>query len=86
MHLSPQPSEIVERFKFYKRMQMLIESVAQYMSELRQLAQDCNFKATQNKMLPDTFVIGVTNEGIQQKLLAVKDLDLDKIVEVASAL
>ena len=72
MHLSPQPSEIVERFKFYKQMQMLNESVAQYMSE--------------NKMLHDIFVIGVTNEGIQRKLSAVKDLDLDKAIEIASAL
>ena len=56
------------------------------MSELRRLAQDCNFEATQNKMLRDNFGIGVTNEGIRQKMLAVKDLDLDKVIEIASAL
>ena len=59
-------------------MQMPNESVAQYMSELRRLAQDCKFEATQNKMLREMFSIGVTHEGIQQKLLAVKDLNLDK--------
>ena len=60
------------------------ESFAQYMSELMRLAQDCNFEATQNKMLRDLFVIGVTNEGIQRKLLAVKELDFDKTLEVAT--
>ena len=88
-HLSPRPSEFVERFKFYKRLQVPNESVVQYMSELRRLApqpQDCNFEATQNKMLRDIFVIGVTNEGIRRTLLAVKDLDLDKAIEIASAL
>ena len=56
------------------------------MSELERLAQDCNFEATQNKMLRDIFVIGVTNGGIQRKLLAIKDVDLDKTIEIASAL
>ena len=84
-YFNQRPSEIVERFKFSKRKQMPNESVAQYMSELRVLAQDCNFEATQNKMLRDIFVIGVTNKEIQRKLLAVKDLDLDKAMEIASA-
>ena len=67
-------------------MPMPNESIVQYMSELRRLTQDCNFEATQNKMLREICVIGVTNEGVQRKLLAVKDLDLDKAIEIASAL
>ena len=34
-------------------------------------------------MLRDIFAIEVTNEGIQRKLLAGKNLDLDKAIEIA---
>ena len=42
-HLCPPPSEIVQRYKFNSRIWQDEESVAVYVSELRALAQYCNF-------------------------------------------
>ena len=42
-HLCPPPSEIVQRYKFNSRIWQDGESVAVYVSELRALAQYCNF-------------------------------------------
>ena len=45
-HLCLSPSEIVQCHKFNSRIQQDGESVAVYVSELRALAQYCNFKET----------------------------------------
>ena len=50
-HLCPPPSEIVQRYKFNSRIWQDRESVAVYVSELRALAQYCNFGETLEVML-----------------------------------
>ena len=45
-HLCPPPSEIVQRHKFNSRIRQDGESVAVYVSELKSLAQYCNFGET----------------------------------------
>ena len=50
-HLYPLPSEIVQRHKFNFRIQQDGESVAAYLSELKALAQYCNFGETLEVML-----------------------------------
>ena len=50
-HLCPSPSEIVQCYKFNSRIQQDGESVAVYVSELRALAQYCNFRETLEVML-----------------------------------
>ena len=50
-HLCPLPSEIVQHYKFNSRIQQDGESAAVYMSELRALAQYCNFGETLEVML-----------------------------------
>ena len=50
-HLCPPPSEIVQCHKFNSRMQQDGESVAVYVSELKALAQYCNFGETLEVML-----------------------------------
>ena len=50
-HLCPPPSEIVQRHKFNSRIRQDGESVAVYVSELKALAQYCNFGETLEVML-----------------------------------
>ena len=40
-HLTPSPSEIVQRFKFNSRSQKEGEAVAQFVAELRRLSEHC---------------------------------------------
>ena len=82
-HYSPEPSVIVERYKFYSRQRKPGESVATYISELRRLAKSCKFDANLSEMLRDRLVCGIGNGSIQRRLLQRKDLTLDTATELA---
>ena len=68
-HYSPQPSEVMQPFRFNSRSRKEGESVAAYVAELRRLAEFCNFGTTLVKMLRDRLVWGITEDSIQKKLL-----------------
>ena len=52
-HFEPKPLVIAERFRFSKRVQAAGESLADYLAELRQLAQTCEFGTFLNEALRD---------------------------------
>ena len=85
-HFCPPPSEIVQRYKFNSRSRQDGESVAVYVSELRAIAQYCNFGETLELMLRDTLVCGINDQQTQKKLLAEKVLSFDKAMEIAVAI
>ena len=82
-HLRPAPNVIAERFHFFKRDRKSGESVSDYITALRRLSEHCGFAAELNTYLRDRFVCGLNSEGIQQKLLTMKDLTLVKAVDTA---
>ena len=82
-HLQPEPNQISERFHFFKRDRKHCESVSDYIAELRHLSERCGFGTELNTYLRDRFVCGLSSETIQQKLLTVKDLTLEKALQVA---
>ena len=77
-HFEPKPSEIVQRFRFNTRFRKTGESIAKYASELRALAQYCNFGETLETMLRDRLVCGINNEKIQNRLLSETELTYQK--------
>ena len=82
-HLKPAPNEIAERFRFFKRDRASGESVNDYITELRRLSEHCGFKDALNTYLRDRFVCGLSSESVQQKLLATKELTLEKSLNIA---
>jgi len=82
-HLKPAPNEIAERFRFFKRDRASGESVNEYITELRRLSEHCGFKDALNTYLRDRFVCGLSSESVQQKLLATKELTLEKSLNIA---
>ena len=86
-HLDPKSSIIVSRYKFNSCNRKAGEPVADYIVHLRQLAKDCDFKASLNDMLRDQLVCGVNDDRIQLKLLAEKDtLTFENAMELALAM
>ena len=77
-HYEPRKIVIAERFKCYKRRQKEGESIANYVAELRRLAKDCEFADSPNTALRDRSVCGLRHESLQQKVLAERDLTLEK--------
>ncbi|CAN7978868.1 unnamed protein product [Ixodes persulcatus] len=85
-HLHPRPSELYARFLFYKRDQHAGETVAEYVTALRKLAEDCGFGDRQlplEIMMRDRFVCGIAPERVQQRLLAERNLTFDVAYDLA---
>ncbi|XP_049517164.1 uncharacterized protein LOC125942945 [Dermacentor silvarum] len=85
-HLHPRPSELHARFLFYRRNQAADESVADYVTALRKLTEDCGFGDKQlplDVMMRDRFVCGIKNEAVQQRLLAEPNLTFQVAYDMA---
>lgn len=65
-HFNPTPSETVQRSRFHGRFRKSGETVATFVSELRSLAEFCNFGASLDDMLRDRLICGINNSKIQQ--------------------
>ena len=68
-HFNPEPSEIVERYKYHTRMRQPKETVNDFVAELRALARHCNFGDSLNDLLRDRLVCGINDDAIQRRLL-----------------
>ena len=85
-HLNPRPSSIVYRFKFNSRFRQPGETIQQYVAELRNLSEHCEFGDQLEKMLRDRLVCGLNDERIQRRLLAESQLEFKKAMELATAM
>ena len=81
-HFSPQPIKIAEHYRFYNRKQLEGESAAEYLAQLRQLANTCQFGTFLDEALCDRLVCGIRDLGMQRRLLAEADLTLKKAFQL----
>ena len=80
-HCNPRQNIIFERYKFKCRNQEAGESGAQYMTELRHAADNCDFGGiTTSQIIRDRFV-----HGLRERLLREKDLTLERSYEMVQA-
>ena len=56
IHYCPSPSEIVQYFEFHNKFRQPRESISIFISELRALAEHCNFGTILEDMLRDHLV------------------------------
>ena len=85
-HHDPIPSEIVQRYKFNSHVKKPEQSVSTYLSELRSLAEHCNYGNKLDEMLRDRLVCEVEVPAIQKRLLAKPKLTLKRATEIATAM
>ena len=82
----PRENTIYERFLFFTRDQRESETVDQYMTELRQIAGNCDFESlTPEQLLRDRLVTGTRNGKVRENLLKEKKLTLEKALDIARA-
>ena len=84
-YYSPQPTEVMQRFRFNSRSRKEGESITDYVTELRRLAEFCNYGET-DEMLRDRLVWGVRDASIQKKLLGESELNLMKAIQLAQSM
>ena len=82
----PRENTIYERFLFFTRDQRESETVDQYLTELRQIAANCEFESvTPDQLLRDRLVTGTKTAKVRENLLKEKKLTLEKAIDIARA-
>lgn len=96
-HFAPKRSKHAERYRFYMAVQDSDETISDYIVRLKTLARTCNFGdylgeetdvgkyrlAALEDALLDKFIVGLTNERIQQVLLNDEPKSFDKCCSIA---
>ncbi len=79
-HYAPAPSVTVQRYKFAMRKKKADETMSEYVSELRKIAEHCGFNGVVEleDRLKDQMVIGVGDEQLQKRLLMETHLSFNK--------
>ena len=85
-HYRPTPSETVQRFKFHSRSRKPGESVANFVAELRVLAEFCNFGSSLEEMLRNQIVCSISDSAVQRRLLGEVPLSLEKALQLAQGM
>ncbi|KAL9956099.1 hypothetical protein ACROYT_G037526 [Oculina patagonica] len=82
-HVSPKSNPVFARFKFHSRTQDTSETAEKFITALRMLAQDCDFKDP-DEMIRDRIVFGTNSLKVREKLISKgAKLTLDKAIEIA---
>lgn len=80
-HFKPKQNEVINSYTFNKRNQEDGETFDAFYTAIRKIAENCNYKE-KDRMLRDRIVIGVKDQRTQQKLLEIKELTLEKAIDV----
>ena len=82
-HCIGEVNEIYERYCFNMRDKLPTESVDSFVAELSNLAKTCNFcDCLRNSLIRIRIVLGIKNEQTTKKLLRMRDLTLNRCIEV----
>ena len=82
-HCIGEVNEIYERYCFNKRDKFPTETVENFVAELKTLAKTCNFcDCLRDSLIRDRIVLGIKNEETTKKLLRIRDLTLNKCIDV----
>ena len=82
-YCNPKQSVTVIRCKFNTRNQSDVETIDQYVTELKRLAKDCAYGEITSEMIRDRIVCGTNNPRVKEKLLQADALDLGKALTIA---
>ncbi|CAH0724182.1 unnamed protein product, partial [Brenthis ino] len=83
-HFLPQINVTIERHKLFNRRQGDDESIEHYITDLKNIASQCEFK-NQDDILRDIFSwnLNANNQFIKERILQEKPQTLDKAIEIA---
>lgn len=83
-YFTPKKNVVYERFVFYNRKQEEGETFDHFATDLKKLVKSCEFHET-DSMVRDRIVFGIRSKALQEKLLQMDKLDLEKATKVCRA-
>ena len=75
----------VERYKFNTRSQTKDETIDQFVTALRPITRDCQFKDLEDELIRDRIVCGTNLDKVKERLLCEHDLTLTKAISISCA-
>ncbi|KAJ1143468.1 hypothetical protein NDU88_009776 [Pleurodeles waltl] len=85
LQFTPKINLVLERHKFFSRMQNAEEDIASYVATLHGLALSCLFEQLSDSLIRDLIVRCAYNKKIREKLL-MKDPNLEEAIQIAKAM
>ena len=76
----PRRNVIFERAKFNQRQQMEAETVDNFITDLYNLAEYCEYGALRDEMIRDRLVVGLRDLKVSEKLQLDADVTLEKLL------
>lgn len=74
-----------ERYMFNRRMQENGERFDVFLGDVRRLARSCAFGGVEESMIRDRLVVGIRDDATRRKLLQIRDLTLNKAIDLCRA-
>jgi len=84
-YCSPKQNVVFERYKFYNRNQGHGEPFDNFFTDLKKLVKFCEFGSQEVSMIRDRIVLGVWDKSLQEKLLQVGNIDMERAAELCRA-
>jgi hypothetical protein len=84
-YFAPTINVTYERYIFFPRDMREEESVDEYVTQLKQLSENCEFGTLSESLIKDRLVLGIRDKNVKDRLLRTKNLDLVKAVEIYKA-
>ena len=73
---NPKTNETNERYIFYIRNQQQVETVEQFVTDLKLKAKTCAFGDMTDSMIRDHIVLGIASQRVRERLLREDNLNL----------
>ena len=83
-YFSPRKNVTMSRFKFFTYNQVEGQSMNQFITEVKIRSKDCAFDTDDNlneNLVRDKIICGLRNKHLQEKLLRVEDMTLEKVIK-----
>lgn len=77
----PKKNVVFERYMFHKRVQKEGETFEQFLTDVKKLARTCEFNNMTDEMVRDRIVLGVHEASVQERLLRIEELTLQKALQ-----
>ena len=81
----PKKNVTMERHKFNTRTQGSTELIDQFVTDLKNIANDCEFGDIKNDLIRDRIVCGTNSENVKKRLLREDKLTLAKAISICRA-
>ena len=71
----------MKRYRFNSRAQGKLETVDQYVTELKLILKNCGYREMENQLLRNRVICGIHSDEVRQYLHRIDDLKLEEVPE-----